>query len=98
MHKSSKTTVVARNLSKSYFLNKQGSQFNLFRHRKVDEVQALKSVSFRAQTGESIGLVGQNGSGKSTLLRIISGIWNLDFDACIYSLCFFGSDYNIFFI
>jgi ABC-2 type transport system ATP-binding protein len=34
----------------------------------------LKDIDFRAEPGESIGLVGVNGSGKSTLLKIISGV------------------------
>ncbi|WP_299449775.1 ABC transporter ATP-binding protein [uncultured Serinicoccus sp.] len=37
-------------------------------------VHALRSVSFVAHGGESIGIVGTNGSGKSTLLRIIAGL------------------------
>ncbi|MCO7125061.1 phosphonate ABC transporter ATP-binding protein [Sporolactobacillus shoreicorticis] len=34
--------------------------------------QALKNISFRAQEGEAIILLGHNGSGKSTLLRTLT--------------------------
>lgn len=34
----------------------------------------LSSLSFEAQTGERIGLIGNNGTGKTTIFKIISGI------------------------
>lgn len=34
----------------------------------------LKDVSFRANPGECIGIVGGNGCGKTTLLSILAGI------------------------
>ncbi len=39
------------------------------------EVRVLDNISFQAQAGENIGVIGKNGSGKSTLLRIIAGIY-----------------------
>jgi lipopolysaccharide transport system ATP-binding protein len=40
----------------------------------AQDVWALRDVSFAAEPGSALGLVGRNGSGKSTLLRIIAAI------------------------
>ena len=39
---------------------------------------ALKDISFGAETGEMLGVIGANGSGKTTLLRSIAGILRPD--------------------
>ena len=39
---------------------------------------ALNGVSFSAEEGEIIGIIGSNGCGKSTLLRVLAGIYRLD--------------------
>jgi ABC-type polysaccharide/polyol phosphate transport system ATPase subunit len=38
-------------------------------------IKALDGISFRADGGECIGLIGRNGAGKSTLLRTVGGIY-----------------------
>lgn len=51
---------------------------NLLKNDKVrmKEYEAIKNVSFEAEKGEILGVIGQNGSGKSTLLRAIASIYN----------------------
>ena len=38
------------------------------------EHQALKDVSFTAERGEFIGVIGHTGSGKSTLMQHLNGL------------------------
>jgi teichoic acid transport system ATP-binding protein len=73
-------TVVADRLEVTYRLYTDG-QPKLRRlfvgdrtQRTFRAVEAVKAVTFVANKGEAIGIVGHNGSGKSTLLRAIAGL------------------------
>ncbi|NLH01903.1 MAG: ABC transporter ATP-binding protein [Clostridiales bacterium] len=47
----------------------------LFRNRnRYEDRWVLRGISFEAQKGETIGLIGRNGGGKSTLLKLLSRI------------------------
>lgn len=43
--------------------------------KKYSSVTSLKNISFKADYGDRIGLIGHNGSGKTTLLRVLAGVY-----------------------
>jgi teichoic acid transport system ATP-binding protein len=52
----------------------------------IREVHAIRGLSFVANRGDAIGIIGRNGSGKSTLLRAIAGLLPPEKGA-VYTTC-----------
>jgi ABC-2 type transport system ATP-binding protein len=76
-------SIIVENVSKKYTLRyhrtfKQVTVARLRGHEVTNTFKALDDVSFIAEQGESIGLMGLNGSGKSTLLKLVNGIMRPD--------------------
>ncbi len=47
-------------------------------YKSFGEKQVLQGVSFRAEGGRALGLLGRNGAGKTTTIRIIMGVFPPD--------------------
>jgi len=59
--------------------NHQSSLKTLFsdflkRKVRIENYQALKSLSFTVQKGETLAIIGKNGAGKSTLLKLLAQV------------------------
>lgn len=54
-------------------VNKKFIKFNLLTSKETNHIHVIKGINFKAQPGDSIGIVGKNGSGKSTLIKMLFG-------------------------
>nr|WP_308215488.1 ABC transporter ATP-binding protein [Sinobaca sp. H24] len=69
--------VIAKNVTKKYKIYESQSERlkdMLLPKGYGEEFYALRNVSFEAEKGDIIGLLGVNGSGKSTLSSILAGV------------------------
>ncbi len=96
--------IQVKHLSKKYQIyshpaDKLREVLRLTRKPLHREFWALEEISFEAERGSSLGIIGQNGSGKSTLLQILAGIMRQTRGDCyvngkVSALLELGSGFN----
>jgi ABC-type polysaccharide/polyol phosphate transport system ATPase subunit len=65
--------VNARSLKKSLLNIAVGGR--LSQEKGCVEVEALKNISFKLQSGDRLGIIGHNGAGKTSLLKVLAQIY-----------------------
>lgn len=70
--------IVVENLSKSYKVAVKDSglqsSWQHFFQRQYQNIEAVRSISFRIEPGEVVGFLGANGAGKTTTLKMLTGL------------------------
>ncbi|MEE2659496.1 MAG: ATP-binding cassette domain-containing protein [Candidatus Latescibacterota bacterium] len=72
------TVIHSHSLSKTYRVPVRepglGNALKSLFHRRMEDVEAVKGVSFDVEAGEVVGFLGPNGAGKTTTLKMLSGL------------------------
>lgn len=53
---------------------RKGFDSKMSNYASKSSIKAIDNITFKAESGDVIGVVGKNGAGKSTLLKLLSGI------------------------
>ena len=67
---STEPLIHVRDLERTFVVRRRAGMVR----RRLDEVRAVRDLSFDIDAGEMVGYIGPNGAGKSTTIKMLTGI------------------------